>query len=307
MINLFKNTFLTTVFFTVIPAVLATASPAVRVPASADTAAEGSIQRFQFDFTGGSALSLISQLAEDFPDFPVVISTEAGDFVIPEFKAQITKPETIIDLISNVNGYRMRSGVDLGDGRRDESNEFERVEGSLEYRNVNNELVYMDFVKQPEFKQPSIVVEVISIQQLLTSGLGVEEIFGTVEAGIELKESGQEESRTEVRFHEATGVLFVKGTRSVNSMVSQTIEALKTSAQWRVSDEAIAAREARIKSEALDALEQVTKDTARIQQEKLERMMKDHEALMEKQRQEEDEKDAAMERAFEKEDAEEDE
>ena len=193
MINLFKNTFLMTVFFTAIPAVLATASPAVKVPlpavkvplppvkvpVSAD-AAEGSIQRFQFDFMGGSALSLISQLSEDFPDFPVVISTEAGEFVIPEFKAQITKPETIIDLISNVNGYRMRSGVDLGDGRRDESNEFERVKGSLEYRQVNNELVYMDFVKQPEFKQPSVVVEVISIQQLLTSGLGIEEIFGTV-------------------------------------------------------------------------------------------------------------------------------
>lgn len=141
MINLFKNTFLTTVLFTAIPAVLATASPAVRVPASVSAAAaeklteaedlEERIEAIEFDFTGGSTLSLISQLSEDFPDFPVVISTEAGDFVIPEFKARITKPETIIDLVSNVNGYRMRSGMDLGDGGRDESNEFERVEVTL--------------------------------------------------------------------------------------------------------------------------------------------------------------------------------
>jgi hypothetical protein len=286
MINLLKNTTLTICLLAALPTAAVTASPATSAPAVA------SQRPIEFTFQGGSALSLFAQLSEAFPDFSVVIGAKARDFVIPEFTARITKPGTIVDLVCNVQGYQVKP--QLGG----------RVKGMLEYRNVNNELVYVTFMEWTDLaRQPSIFVEVISIQELLTSGMAVEEIFGTVEAGIDLKDAGQGESRTEVRFHEATGVLFVKGTKTVNGIVSETIDALKTSAQWRVSDAAIAAKEARIRSEALDSLGQVTKETARIQQDKLKQMMKDHDALMERQRQKEDAKDAAMEREEDAKDA----
>jgi hypothetical protein len=313
MINLLKNTTLTICLLAAIPTAAVTASPATSAPA---VASQGPIE---FAFQGGSALSLFAQLSEAFPDFSVVIGAKARDFVIPEFTARITKPGTIVDLVCNVQGHRAKLQLDrpgMPDGGWEE---VDRIKGTLEYRPVNNELVYISFAAWSDFgRQSSTFVEVISIQELLTSGMAVEEIFGTVEAGIDLKDAGQDDSRTEVRFHEATGVLFVKGTKSVNGMVSETIEALKTSAQWRVSDAAIAAKEARIRSEALDSLGQATKEAARIQQDKLKQLMKDHDALMERQRQKEDAKDAAMEReedakdadlerAFEKEEAKEDE
>jgi hypothetical protein len=288
MINLLKNTTLTICLLAALPTAAVTASPATSAPA---VASQGPIE---FTFQGGSALSLFAQLSEAFPDFPVVIGAKARDFLIPEFTARITKPRTIVELVCNVQGYRLQM----------ESEEVDRVKGTLDYRQVNNELVYISFAAWSDLvREPSIFVEVISIQELMTSGMAVEEIFGTVEAGIDLKDAGQGESRTEVRFHEATGVLFVKGTQSVNRMVSETIDALKTSAQWRVSDAAIAAKEARIRSEALDSLGQVTKETARIQQDKLKKMIKDHDALMERQRQKEDAKDAAMEREEDAKDA----
>lgn len=312
MINLLKNTTLTICLLAAIPTAAVTASPATSAPA---VASQGPIE---FAFHGGSALSLFAQLSEAFPDFSVVIGAKARDFVIPEFTARITKPGTIVDLVCNVQGHRAKLQLVVR-GDREEWEEVDRIKGTLEYRPVNNELVYISFAAWSDFgRQSSTFVEVISIQELLTSGMAVEEIFGTVEAGIDLKDAGQDDSRTEVRFHEATGVLFVKGTKSVNGMVSETIEALKTSAQWRVSDAAIAAKEARIRSEALDSLGQATKEAARIQQDKLKQLMKDHDALMERQRQKEDAKDAAMEReedakdadlerAFEKEEAKEDE
>lgn len=297
MINLLKNTTLTICLLAALPTAAVTASPATSAPA---VASQGPIE---FTFQGGSALSLFAQLSEAFPDFSVVIGAKARDFVIPEFTARITKPGTIVDLVCNVQGHRAKSQLVVRDDR-EEWEEVGRVKGMLEYRNVNNELVYVSFMEWTDLaRKASIFVEVISIQELLTSGMAVEEIFGTVEAGIDLKDAGQGESRTEVRFHEATGVLFVKGTKAVNGMVSETIEALKTSAQWRVSDAAIAAKEARIRSEALDSLGQVTKETARIQQDKLKQMMKDHDALMERQRQKEDAKDAAMEREEDAKDA----
>ena len=304
MISLLKKSTLTICLLATIPAGAVTASPAVILPASVP--ASVSEEPIEFNFQGGMASSLFEQLSEVFPGFPVVLSVEAKDFDIPEFSARITEPATIVGLICDVQGYRVKSELVVGlvNGNLEEWQEVDRIKGTLQYRPVNDELVYISFVEWSDFKrQPSIFVEVISVQELLTSGMEVTEIFSTVEAGIELKEAGQAESHTVVRFHEATGVLFVKSTKSINGMVAKTIEALKMSAKWRVSDEALAAKEARIKSEALDSLGQTTKEAVRIQQENLIRMMKDHDADMERQRKKEDAKDAAMEREEDAKDA----
>lgn len=292
MINILARTVLSACLLSVLPTVAAASTPSVSHPVSAATVTSDNPVYFEFD--GGFTEELCSQLSEAFPSIQIVIESKAKTFYVPAFSARITDPMTILELVCSMESWR-----------RDE--EGARVRGLLEMRGVNGELVFVSFVPWTNLslRAPTILVEVISIQELLTSGMGVEEIFGTVEAGIALWQDGRAGAASEalVRFHEKTGVLFVKGTKSVNGMVAQTVEALKASARWRVSDEAIAAKEALIRAEALDSLGEATKEAARMQSDKLEQLKKDHEALMERQRQVQDEKDARQKREFEAEDA----
>ena len=248
--------------------------------------------RVKFNFEGGTASQLFTQLMNAYPDYSLVVDKDARNFQIDGFDAQITSPNTIVDLVCGVTGTAVNP-----DG-------MEPQIGKLRFRGVGraDRLVQVLFEKAPQLgfgPEATPTVEVISIQELLTSGMDVEAIFGTVQAAIELRD---QDSGVKIRFHEETGVLLVKGIDSVNKMVVQTIEALKASAKWLVSDEAIAAREARIRSEALDAIETATKAMAKVQGEKLKKMLKDHEALMEKDRLREDRKDAELEKELAEED-----
>jgi hypothetical protein len=237
--------------------------------------------RVDFSFDGGTASQLFAQLQDVYPDYSLIVDKNARRFQIDGFDAKITDPSTIVDLVCGVTGT-----VANPDDRKSPQI------GKLRFRPVGQELVQILFDTGPRRgfgPAATPTVEIISIQELLTSGMTVEAIFGTVQAAIDLRD---QDSGTKIRFHEETGVLFVKGIDAVNEMVGQTIDALKASAKWLVSDEALAAKEARIRSEALDALEAVTKATAEVQGEKLNKVMKDHEALMEKNRLREDRKDA---------------
>ena len=250
--------------------------------------------RVEFNFEGGTASQLFTQLMNAYPDLSLVVDKNARNFQIDGFDARITQPFTIIDLVCGVKGTVM--GPDGMESLQT---------GTLVSRDVgrgDDGLVQILFAKSPQRGFGSAAnpaVDVISIQELLTSGMSVESIFGTVQAAIDLRD---QDLGTKIRFHEETGVLFVKGSKSVNEMVGKTIDALKSSAKWLVSDEAIAAKEARIRSEALDALEAATKASAKVQEEKLKKMMKDHEALMEKDRIREDRKDAELQKQFDEED-----
>ena len=251
--------------------------------------------RIDFNFEGGTASQLFTRLMNAFPDLSLVVDKNARNFQIDGFDARITKPSTIIELVCGVTG----SVVDPdGTGSTQIGKLYSRDVGRGE-----DGLVQILFDKAPQRGYGSAAnptVEVISIQELLTSGMTVEAIFGTVQAAIDLRDR---DSATMIRFHEETGVLLVKSSSSINKMVAQTIEALRSSAKWLVSDEAIAAREARIRSEALDAIETATKASAKVQAEKLKKMMKDHEALMEKDRIREDRKDAELQSEFDAEDS----
>ncbi|MDG2424940.1 MAG: hypothetical protein P8M22_13300 [Phycisphaerales bacterium] len=246
-----------------------------------------------FSFAGGTASELFAQLAKKFPDFPVILGQKAQYFEISGFVARISKPGTIVELVCDTTGKAVIP-VSNGDSKRDAKS----IPGELLYRNVNSELVHITFMESWGGQQiiPTLFVEVFSIQELLTSGMDVEEIFGTVEAGIELK---GDSLGTSVRIHLETGVLFVKGPKSVNSMVGQTIEALNKSAQWRVSASAIEAKEGRMKSEALDYLDEANKEAMNQGMRKLEDLKKREKALRERDRQRELEKDAALEKEIE--------
>lgn len=248
--------------------------------------------RVDFSFDGGTASQLFAQLQDVYPEYSLIVDKNARSFQIDGFDAKITDPSTIVDLVCGVTGTVVNP-----DGMESPQT------GKLRFRGVGqgDRLVQILFETAPQGRIRSSAnptVEVLSIQELLTSGMSVEAIFGTVEAGIGLKEK---ESGTTIRFHEETGVLFVKASSSVNKMVAQTIEALKASAKWLVSDEALAAKEARIRSDALDALETASKAQYKIQEEKFMKMMKDHEALMERDRRREDRKDAELQRRLDQE------
>lgn len=244
-----------------------------------------------FTFDGGTASELFAQLADVYPDFSVVIDLSAKNFQINGFEARITRPYTIVELVCGVAG---KVGNPDGFGGSSQT-------GMLRARVIESELtqILFDTSNARAGAMPMLFVQVISIQELLTSGMSVEAIFGTVEAGIDLK---SDDSGGKLRFHEETGILFVKGSKDINNMVVQTIEALKSSAKWLVSDEAIAAKEARIRSEALDFLGEITKETTELERTKFEKLMKEHAANMERDRQREDRKDAELRRQLDKED-----
>ena len=218
-----------------------------------------------------SALASVA-LALDFPDFPVLVDQDARRFEIPGFEARITKPYTIVELVCGVPGQLLES-----------SPEDRVVRGRLEARVVGRELTQIRFepIGTAVGGFTRMTVEVLSIQELLTSGMDIEAIFATVEAGIDL-EGGQ--AGASLRFHEATGILFVKGTPAVNRTITQTIKALTTSAKWLVSDEALAAQKARIQSEAMS----ITEEAVKMEAAKLEELLKTQEALLEKQRERRD-------------------
>jgi hypothetical protein len=251
--------------------------------------------RVDFSFDGGTASQLFAQLQDVYPDYSLIVDKNARRFQIDGFDAKITDPSTIVDLVCGVTGTVVNP-----DGLKSPQI------GKLRFRPVGQELVQILFDTGPRRgfgPAATPTVEIISIQELLTSGMTVEAIFGTVQAAIDLRD---QDSGAKIRFHEETGVLFVKGIDAVNEMVGQTIDALKASAKWLVSDEALAAKEARIRSDALDALEVANQAAFKVQEEKMRKMMKDHEALMERDRRREDRKDAELQRQLDQEDLNED-
>lgn len=282
MIHALTKTSLALALIAALPVASSIAEPhAPRVAAPAVIDAQDPIK---FSFEGGTASDLFGQLSKAYPDFPVVLGQKAKKFEVAGFEARITKPETIVELVCGVEGTLLGSDARVRATR-----------GMLDYRNVNNELVSISF-EPVGFASQRLAVRVLSIQELLTSGMNIEEVMGTVSAGITLQGENQNGQKAVVRFHQETGVLFIKGSKASNEMIAQTIEALTASAKWRVSPEAIAAKEALIKSEALDFLEETTKQQATMSRERLEQLRKDHERLMEEQRKREDAKDAEHER-----------
>ena len=282
MIHALTKTSLALALIAALPVASSIAEPhAPRVAAPAVIDAQDPIK---FSFEGGTASDLFGQLSKAYPDFPVVLGQKAKKFEVAGFEARITKPETIVELVCGVEGTLLGSDARVRATR-----------GMLDYRNVNNELVSISFTPMG-FPVQRQSVRVLSIQELLTSGMNIEEVMGTVSAGITLQGENQIGQNAVVRFHQETGVLFIKGSKASNEMIAQTIEALTASAKWRVSPEAIAAKEALIKSEALEFLERTTKQQATMQRSRLEQLQKDHDRLMEEQRKREDAKDAELER-----------
>ena len=161
--------------------------------------------RVTFNFDGGTASQLFNQLMEAYPDLSLVVDKNARNFQIDGFDARITQPYTIIDLVCGVTGTVMDPDG-MGSPRI----------GKLRSRDVgrgDDGLVQILFEEAPQRGFGSAAnpaVEIISIQELLTSGMSVESIFGTVQAAIDLR---NQDLGTKIRFHEETGVLFVKGGR----------------------------------------------------------------------------------------------
>ena len=282
MIHALTKTSLALALIAALPVASSIAEPnAPRVAAQAVIDAQDPIK---FSFEGGTASELFGQLSKAYPDFPVILGQKAKMFEVAGFEARITKPETIVKLVCGIEGILLGS-----------DDKVQGTRGMLEYRYVNSELVNITFTPVG-FAVQRQSVRVLSIQELLTSGMNIEEVMGTVSAGITLQGENQIGQKAVVRFHQETGVLFIKGSKASNEMIAQTIEALTASAKWRVSPEAIAAKEALIKSEALDFLEETTKQEASMSRERLKQLQKDHERLMEEQRKREDAKDAELER-----------
>ena len=211
---------------------------------TSDEATSQEVVRFMFD--GGTASHLVDELEATFPDFPVVLDEKASRVVLPKFKARVTDAGTIVELITQMPGMITPANQQDGIVKK----------GKLDFQVVGRELVYITFDEAQDLSSPRalIKVAVLSIQELLTSGMEVEEIMSTIEAGIELRVPGKQPT---IRFHPTTGIIFIKSDKATLDVVSMTIESLKKSAAWRISDEALAARAGVLKLKQIETLEEL--------------------------------------------------
>ena len=164
---------------------------------------------------------------------------------IPEwfaFKCKIRTRELITKMPGMINPANQDDGI--------------VKEGQLDFQVVGRELVYITFDETRDTRSARAVIQVavLSIQELLTSGMEVEEIMSTIEAGIELRVPGKQPT---IRFHPTTGIIFIKSDKATLDVVSMTIESLKKSAAWRISDEALAARAGVLKLKQIETLEEL--------------------------------------------------
>ena len=221
----------------------ALSAPALAQDTSGEDANKGIVA---FMFEGGTASHLVDQLETTFPDFPVVLDEKAGQFILPEFIARVTDAGTIVELITQMPGVIKARFTNDGITKK----------GNLDFQVVGRELVYITFDEERELRsgRPVSQVAVLSIQELLTSGMELEEIMSTIEAGIELRMPGKQPT---IRFHPTTGIIFIKSDKATLDVVSMTSEALKKSATWRISDEALAARAAVLKLKQIETLEEM--------------------------------------------------
>ena len=223
---------------------------------TSDEASSQGIVRFMFD--GGTASHLVDELETTFPDFSVVLDEKAGQFILPQFEARVTDAGTIVELITKMPGMINPANQDDGIVK----------EGQLDFQVVGRELVYITFDETQDTRSARAVIQVavLSIQELLTSGMELEEIMSTIEAGIELRMPGKQPT---IRFHPTTGIIFIKSDKATLDVVSMTIEALKKSAAWRISDEALAAKAAVLKSKQIEILEELQDITSEQQMKQL--------------------------------------
>ena len=223
---------------------------------TSDEAARQVIVPFIFD--GGTASHLVDELETKFPDFSVVLDEKAGQVTLPQFKARVTDAGTIVELITQMPGMITPANQQDGIVKK----------GKLDFQVVGRELVYITFDEERDIRsaRPVSQVAVLSVQELLTSGMDVEEIMSTIEAGIELQMPGKQPT---IRFHPTTGIIFIKSDKATLDVVSMTIEALKKSAAWRISDEALAARAALLKLKQIETLEEMRDFTSEQQMKNL--------------------------------------
>lgn len=221
----------------------ALSAPALAQDTSGEDANKGIVA---FMFEGGTASHLVDQLETTFPDFPVVLDEKAGHFMLPQFEARVTDAGTIVELITQMPGVIKARFTNDGITKK----------GNLDFQVVGRELVYITFDEERDLSSPRAIIKVavLSIQELLTSGMELEEIMSTIEAGIELRMPGKQPT---IRFHPTTGIIFIKSDKATLDVVSMTIEALKKSATWRISDEALAARAAVLKLKQIETLEEL--------------------------------------------------
>jgi len=215
--------------------------------------------KIPFKFDGGTTSHLVDELGNTFPDFPIVLDEKAGQVILPRFKARVTDAGTIVELITQMPGMINPANQDDGIAKK----------VKLDFQVVGRELVYITFDEERELRsgRPVSQVAVLSIQELLTSGMKLEEIMSTIEAGIELRMPGRQQPR--IRFHPTTGIIFIKSDKATLDVVSMTIEALKKSATWRISDEALAARAAVLKLKQIETLEEMQDLSSELQMKNL--------------------------------------
>lgn len=217
--------------------------------------------RISVDFAGGTVAEYVTALRKAQAKQPVniVVTPEAEDLPVPPAKLIEVPIEAAVHMLEGdypaPEGGFARINVDAFSRLGEARHTLLKVSASVNFRNLHT--------------------SVWSVAEDLAAGLSAEEMLAAVEAVLSVFPN-----ESNLKFHEATGLLILRGTEEQIAVVEEALERLHDGIAWRENQQEILHdRMAPLKSE-LQKTEielRVARQELNVMQLRLNRAMKNHE------------------------------
>ena len=167
--------------------------------------------RFSLKARGdGTTVSTVGSILEDIslahPRVQFVVEPAAANIPLPALEFRQLRLKAVLRLIEHVSGGRIR----LDDN-------------SITFEPGDESIVVLVGAQEVEQK----VVKVLSVRHLLTEEVEEQDLMDAIEAGFAFLGG---ESKPEIRFHQKTGLVFIRGTLSEVAFIAQLVAAMSGSA-----------------------------------------------------------------------------
>ncbi len=148
-------------------------------------------QIISVEFAGGTVDEYVGMVRKAAAGTNIVITGMAGDFILPDIQLNKVPVDSALDCIVRAS----------------------RDQLSMYY---SDHVVFVEDDRQP----PTTGVTVINVKQLLAS-VDKADVLTAIEVGMEMQ--GEQPVKIELKLHEETGLLFVKGLHSQTHLVTEIV------------------------------------------------------------------------------------
>jgi hypothetical protein len=177
----------------------------------------------EVNFSGGPLVEFVDTVEEAFPEVSIVLMPGTHQFEVPEIHARLGDPFTALELIDGLEGHLFFPATEHANQRH--------AKGVITSHLLDDNLVRItaDIRSFVASSQPTVSIRVFPVEDLFRTGMDMEMILGTIQVGLELLDV----EMPNVRFHEPTNIIFVKGTRQTIDCINDSLDALREVGQVR--------------------------------------------------------------------------